>query len=165
MTLEQQKLLSTIMRANYAWLRQLAAVGLVDIQQIDAVITDVVRARMQLARGLLAEGKRIKSQSQVTQRQIISLVYYCQYHAARAVVLHVHRFDCDSHEQLPVEIEKILGKATQDSLTHWRKMRNKADYEPFIDFDLKREAGNALEAAATFVRTCRGFLKKRGVKL
>ena len=56
--------------------------------------------------------------------------YYAQYHAARAVILHVHHQDCDSHDQLPIEIEKMLGTGPTDVLKRLRDKRNQVCRQP-----------------------------------
>jgi uncharacterized protein (UPF0332 family) len=101
----------------------------------------------------------------VEQRLVISHSYYAQYHTARALILHVHRFDCDYHEQLPIEVEKTLDQAHAKTLIFWRDRRNEATYNPYLDFDLAPVAASAPAAAEQFVTDCKDLLRKRGVSI
>ena len=91
--------------------------------------------------------------------------YYAQYHAARAVILHVHHQDCDSPDQLPIEIEKVLGTGPTDVLMRLRDKRNQVTYEPYVDLDLSAEVTVALTESESFLNSCKTLLRRRGLSV
>ncbi len=161
----QKQLFLKLKRSQYAYLRSLSDVGLVALEDIDAIISQIVQDRLGLGEEFLREAKGLSPQSDITRRVIISHCYYAQYHAARATILHVHRQDCTSHDQLPIEIEKVLGTGPTDVLKRLRDKRNLVTYEPYTDLNLSVEATTALTEAENFLSSCKTLLRKRGLKV
>jgi uncharacterized protein (UPF0332 family) len=161
----QKQLFLKLKRSQYAYLRSLSDVGLVDLEDIDAIISQIVQDRLGLGEEFLREAKGLSPQSDITRRVMISHCYYTQYHAARAVILHVHRQDCDGHDQLPVEIEKVLGTGPTDVLKRLRDKRNQVMYEPYVDLDLLADVTAALTESEGFLNACKTLLRKRGLNV
>lgn len=151
--------------AEYEWIRQLGNVGLLEIQAVEEAIDRIVVDRMRLAEELLKEAKTLSKGSGVSLRTAISRAYYAQYHSARAVIFHLYRRDMDDHTSLPRAIEKVFGKPLGDVLKYWREKRNKVDYSPYPQFDLRVTAREGVESAKHFLNICTDHLRKRGVAL
>ena len=152
-------------QAEYAYLRDLSELDFVDIFRIEEVVHEITVDRVHFARSLFERAKVEKNTEDVSLRKRISMCYYSQYHCARAVVFHTHRYDTDSHKHLPIEIEGILGQEFKDMLKDWREKRNKVDYELYLDFDLHIAAGEALRATEIFLERATDYLRKRRVDL
>ena len=161
----QKQLFLKLKRSQYAYLRSLSDVGLVSLKDIDAIISQIVQDRLGLGEEFLREAKGMSPQSNITRRVIISHCYYAQYHVARAMIFHVHRQDCDSHEQLSIEVEKVLGAGPTDVLKRLRNKRNQITYEPYVDLDLSAEVTTALTESESFLNACKTLLRKRGLKV
>ena len=146
-------------QTEYAYLRDLSELDFVDIFRVEEVVREITVDRVHFARSLFERAKVEKNTEDVSLRKRISMCYYSQYHCARAVVFHTHRYDTDSHKYLPIEIEKILGQEFKDLLRDWREKRNKVDYELYLDFDLHIAAGEALRATEHFLERTTDYLQ------
>ena len=158
-------LLCRLKGSEYEWIRQLGNVGLLGIQAAEEAIDRIAVDRMHLAEELLKEAETLSEGSGVSLRTAISHAYYAQYHSARAVVFHLYRRDMDDHGALPRAIEKVFGKPFGDLLKYWREKRNKVDYSPYPQFELKVTAREGVESARRFLNICTDHLRKRGVSL
>jgi len=150
---------------QYGYLHRLGEMSFVDIAKVDRVIGEIASDRVNFAKELFEEARHCDLRATVSRRKVIFLCYYSQYHLARALVYYVHRYDNDSHKDLPFEVTKLLGEQFGRMLKNWREMRNIVDYEPYVYFDLKREAQKALSETEGFFAVCAEYLGERGITI
>jgi uncharacterized protein (UPF0332 family) len=151
-----------IKKSEYVFLRRLHDAGLVDIAKVDAAIAEVVWARMRLGMDLLREAALSRDRDGGRPaRRALSMCYYGAYHCARALVLYVKKFDCDSHAELPGEVGKIV-KGAKELLVRLRGLRNAADYDPYPGQNPEAEVPAAFSEALGFMEACYEMLPDRG---
>ena len=83
------------------------------------------------------------------------------HHAARAIIFESSHDDVTSHEEVISEMKSILGKKASEALKQQLRLRNAAEYEMYLRFDLQGEARQALSEAADFIKACEEYLKGR----
>jgi len=131
-------------------------------QQVDHLVAQLVSDRLTKARNYLAFAQRLDATEELDQTHIVSRCYYAMYHAARALVLYVRRYDLDDHDRLPAAIGQTLGLAHGDTLGRWREARNQVDYSPYLPDDLQARSVLAVDDALSFLGACEDFLRARG---
>jgi uncharacterized protein (UPF0332 family) len=148
-----------------ALLYRLIDLGYLTQSQVDTLINQLVVDRFTKALDYWYFAQQLDTNIALNQPHIISRCYYAMYHATRALVLHVHRSDMDSHERLPVLLNQILTTRQGDILNRWREVRNQIDYSPYLPADLTAQVLSALNDTNDLVTACQSELRNRGVTL
>ncbi len=162
----QKRLFCRITAVELAYLHKLKDAGLIDFAHVEAVIAEAVVDRMRLARQLYEHAKSFGTSTDAGQRRTVSVCYYSEYHAARAVVLFNDKVDRDDHNKMPKNLERIFpGTGVGSALAAMLTARRNVDYDPYLTFDLATESATALPNTDAFLKSCETFLRAAGVNL
>lgn len=111
------------------------------------------------------------SNSPRSWRGTISRCYYAVYNSSKSVRYYVNgyvKLDSDDHKQVGDLPDDFPGRAEWSNFAiELRRDRNLADYEPWDDCRrlLSHGPGEALDRTVRFLRSCRDYLRARGVPL
>ena len=161
MNLELMLRVAKMTGREYGLLRALAEGSYLDLMPVEDLLKNAVADRIALASGVLKFAQAIPVDSDLNCRQVISRTYYAMHHAARAIIFESAHDDVTSHEEVIGEMKSILGKKASETLKQQLRLRNAAEYEIYLRFDLQGEARQALSVAADFIKACEEYLKGR----
>ncbi len=132
----------------------------------EAIGFDQIRALLESARKNLSAARKNLT---IDEETCYTMAYKAMHKVARAL-LFLQGFrpdDGQQHKTTIAIVGRILGKAFDDLISRFdkmRKRRNKFSYEPLVP-PSKEEAGSALETAEEFCKKVEAFLEQTNPQL
>ncbi|MFQ6072663.1 MAG: HEPN domain-containing protein [Methanosarcinales archaeon] len=121
---------------KWGLIERLGEGGLLNIEDVKAVVQDLANTRMTVAEEYF-EAAKILLENNIHDRSVISRAYYGMYHAVRAVIYIRARLDVPEHKKLIKKFKKVLIRESKDYTSStivedWRMRRNWYEYNPLV---------------------------------